>query len=114
MGGNHMAAKVAIIIALAVAVTPAIGAIAWQGRTAGAVNRSVELSGPILGFTQSRERIQVRLVPAGEKEQRNEVVVRSAAGNLAQSIPLKHGQTWASAKLNAGLASAGELKISVE
>lgn len=110
-----MAAKVAIIIASAVALTPAIAALAWTNRTdAAAISRSVELSGPILGFTQSRERIQVRLVPAGENEQRREVVVRAAAGDASQSIPLKPGQTWASAKLSAELAQSPALEISVE
>lgn len=114
-GGNHMAAKVAIIIASAVALTPAIAALAGQtGAETRAISRSVELSGPILGFTQSRERIQVRLVPAEQNEQRQEVIVRSAAGGALQSIPLKQGQTWASAKLSAELASADALKISVE
>jgi hypothetical protein len=114
-GGTHMAAKVAIIIASAVALTPAIAALAWTNRAdAVLVSRSVELSGPILSFTQSQERIQVRLVPAAENEQRREVVVRAAAGDASQSIPLKPGQTWASAKLSAELAHSPALEISVE
>jgi hypothetical protein len=110
-----MAAKVAIIIASAAALTPAIAALAWSNRTDdAAISRSVELSGPILSFTQTRERIQVRLVPAAENEQRREVIVRNGAGDASQSIPLKHGQTWASARLSTELAQSPALEISVE
>jgi hypothetical protein len=108
-------AKAAILIASVLAVTPAAATVFWP-KNAETVNpaRSIELSGPILGFTQSRERIQVRLVAPSEHEQRSEIVVRNASGEVSQTIPLKRGQTWASAKLNAELADAPELQISVE
>jgi hypothetical protein len=114
-GRNQMAIKLAVLIALVLAAIPAVATLAWPARTpAGEVSRSVELSGPILGFTQSRERIQVRLVPLAENERRSQVVVRNAAGAASQAIPLKRGQTWASAQLSAELADASSLQISVE
>lgn len=111
-----MAAKVAITIALALAAAPAIATLAWPNRadTGTEISRSIELSGPIMGFSQSHERIQVRLVPLAQNEQRSQILVRDAGGVLTQSIPLKRGQTWASAQLSAELAGASSLQISVE
>jgi len=109
-----MAAKTAIFIASALVLTPAVASFMWPGREAAdATARSVELSGPIQSFNQTRQQIQVRLVPAADNEQRSQVIVRSAAGR-ALSIPLKHGQTWASATLPEDLAGASALQISVE
>jgi hypothetical protein len=109
-----MAAKTAIVIASALALTPAVATFVWPDREAAdATVRSVELSGPIQSFNQTRQHIQVRLVPAVGAEQRSQVVVRDAAG-ASLSIPLKRGQTWASAKLPEDLASANALQISVE
>ena len=110
-----MAARIAVIVAAVLVVTPAVAGAVWSGHAdTSNLSRSVELSGPILGFTQSRERIQVRLVPPADHEKRSEVIVRNAAGDASQTIPLKRGQTWASAKLSAELADASALQISVE
>jgi hypothetical protein len=109
-----MAAKTAIFIASALALTPAVATLMWPDREAAeATARNVELSGPIQSFNQTRQHIQVRLVPAAGAEQRSQVVVRDAAG-ASLSIPLKHGQTWATAKLPEDLADASTLQISVE
>jgi hypothetical protein len=48
-----------------------------------------------------------------EKRARNSILVRDDAGE-EMSIPLKHGQTWASARLPNALASASDIEISVE
>jgi hypothetical protein len=109
-----MAAKIAIIIASALALIPAVATFMWpDGEAAEVKARSVELSGPIQSFNQTRQHIQVRLVPAVGAEQRSQVIVRDAAG-ASLSIPLKRGQTWASAKLPEDLADASALQISVE
>jgi hypothetical protein len=110
-----MVAKIAIVIASAVALAPALAALAWQTRAdAVGVNRTVELTGPIVGFNQTFQRIQVRLAPLSGKEARREILVRSAGGDASQSIPLKSGQTWASADLDAELAQSPALEILVQ
>lgn len=111
-----MPAKLAIAAFLGLALVPAAGAAFWPSRQPVEVVRTVALHGPIAGFTQTQERIQVRLVPArteDEKRARSGIVVRDATGE-EMSIPLKRGQTWASAKLPSALASASGLEISVE
>lgn len=110
-----MALRAAIIVVSGFAVTPAVAGLLWLSSIdVPAVNRSVALSGPIAGFNQSQERIQVRLVPALDNEQRKEVLVRSVSGDASQLIPLKRGQTWASAKLDADLAHSPALEIVVQ
>jgi hypothetical protein len=111
-----MPVKLAIAAFSTLALVPAVAAVFWPARQSDDVARTVELHGPIAGFTQTRERIQVRLVPARteeEKRARTGILVRDAAGS-EMSIPLKHGQTWASAELPDALASASGLEISVE
>ena len=81
-----------------------------------AAARSVELSDPILSFTQMGDRIQIRLRPATnevERDARRQVTVRTAKGETT-SIPLKAGQTWASTELTGDMADADELIISVD
>jgi hypothetical protein len=115
-GGNRMVAKVALSIAAILAVAPAIATIAWPDNREQAPTRAIELHGPILGFTQSTDRIQVRLVPAktdSEKATRSRVVIRAPNGEEIE-VPLQHGQTWASAELPDKLAGASQLAISVE
>ena len=110
-----MPAKIAIAAFSALALVPAAATVFWPGRQAAEVSRTVALHGPITSFTQTRERIQVRLAPAlteQEKNARNCILVRDAEGDEL-SIPLKHGQTWASAKLPDGLATASDLEISI-
>ncbi|HEX5008209.1 MAG TPA: hypothetical protein VFV70_13920, partial [Hyphomonadaceae bacterium] len=71
---------------------------------------------PIASFTQTRERIQIRLAPPRSEEEKRErrgITVRDHEGDEL-SIPLKRGQTWASAQLPDGLASATDLEISVK
>jgi hypothetical protein len=111
-----MPAKLAIAAFSTLALVPAAAAVFWPARQPVDVSRTVELHGPIASFTQTRERIQVRLVPARneeEKRARNGITIRDAEGDEF-SIPLKHGQTWASAELPAGLATAAVLEISVK
>jgi hypothetical protein len=111
-----MPAKLATAAFLGLALLPATAAAFWPNREPADVVRTVALHGPITGFNQTHERIQVRLAPARteeEKRARTGIVVRDAAGEQI-SIPLKHGQTWASAKLPNELAAASNLEISVE
>jgi hypothetical protein len=111
-----MPAKFAIAAFSALALIPAAATVFWPGRQPVEVSRTVALHGPITSFTQTRERIQVRLAPAlseQEKRARNGILVRDADGDEL-SIPLKHGQTWASARLPDGLATASDLEISVK
>ena len=110
-----MPAKIALAAFSTLALVPAATALFWPDRQPVDIARTVELQGPIAGFTQSRERIQVRLVPASDeaaKRARNDIMIRDAEGDEL-SIPLKHGQTWASAELPDALASASNLEISV-
>jgi hypothetical protein len=100
---------------LALAATPAALTVLWPESGEAAVLRKVALSGPIESFTQSQNRIQVRLRPAGseaEKLTRHTVLVSGADGSEV-AIPLKPGQTWASSELPPALADAGVLEISV-
>lgn len=111
-----MPAKLAIAAFTAVALVPAAAVVLTPGRQPAEVARTVQLHGPIASFTQTRERIQVRLAPArseAEKRARSGIVVRDAGGEEL-AIPLKHGQTWASAQLPDALASASDLEISVK
>lgn len=111
-----MPAKIVIAAFAAIALAPAAATVFWPSLPAVEVARTVELNGPIAGFTQTRDRIQVRLVPARneeEKRSRSSIVIRDPAGEEV-SIPLKRGQTWASAQLPDGLAGATGLEISVK
>jgi hypothetical protein len=115
-GRNGMAAKAVILLAIAVAIAPAAAAVFWPSPDNTALTRAVQISGPIAGFTQSHDRIQVRLTPAAsnsERDARSQVIVTDAEGDQF-TIPLKRGQTWASAELPHNLADAASLNISVE
>jgi hypothetical protein len=95
--------------------TPAALTAMWPTASETSAPRKVELNGPIESFSQSQDRIQVRLLPAGsdaERQARHTVVVSGADGSEL-SIPLKSGQTWASSELPPALADAGVLEISV-
>ena len=111
-----MPAKLMIAAFSALALVPAAATVFWPGRQPLEITRTVALNGPIASFTQTRQRIQVRLIPAqgeNEKRARSGILVRDADGDEL-SIPLKHGQTWASAELPDALASASGLEISVK
>lgn len=115
-GTYRMAAKLAILVAAVLAITPAAVTIAMPEGGAAETLRSVNIKGPILDFTQSHDRIQVRLKPAATEAERNarkQIIVRDAQGD-EMTIALKRGQTWASAELTADLASADTLEISVD
>ena len=110
-----MITKLTIAAAAILAVTPA--AVSAFMPSIGPVTslRSVGLATPVTGFTQTEDRIQVRLSPAsgdGEKLTRTRVVIRDTDGDVL-TIPLEPGQIWASALLPANLASADTLAISV-
>lgn len=112
----RMVAKLAILAAAVLVVTPAAVTVALPDRSETAALRSVSIKGPILSLTQSHDRIQVRLKPAATESERNarqHVIVRDADGDQL-AIPLKPGQTWASAELPADLASADALEISLD
>ena len=108
--------KTALVLAALLAVAPAVATVAWPKETPQAPERSVELNGPILSFTQTRDHIQVRLQPArteAEKAARDHVVIRGENGKSFAS-PLRRGQTWVSIELPADLADADQIDISVE
>lgn len=108
--------KLALGIAALLAIAPAVATLAWPSGRSEAPDRSVELHGPILGFTQTQDRIQVRLQPARtetEKSARAHVVIRGEDGEEFAS-PLQRGQTWASIELPDDLAKADQIDISVE
>ena len=95
--------------------TPAALTAMWPEPGEASVQRKVELNGPIESFSQSEDRIQVRLRPAAsdaEKQARKTVVISGADGSEL-TIPLKSGQTWASSELPPALADADVLEISV-
>lgn len=112
----RMFAKLAYAAVAILVVTPAAVTVMTPPRHESAAMRSVELSDPILGFTQMDNRIQLRLrTPANDTERnaRHEVMVRTNDGH-EMKIPLKPGQTWASFELPANLAGAAELHISID
>jgi hypothetical protein len=111
-----MITKLTIAAAAVLAVTPAAVTVFVPSPGGMAMVRSVELATPVIGFTQSPDRIQVRLQPAAsdaERDARRQVVIRDEDGDSLM-IALKRGQTWASAELPANLASANALVIGVE
>jgi len=111
-----MSTKIAIAGALFLAATPAGLTALWPASDEVSVPRNVAISGPIEAFTQTRDRIQVRLHPAGndaERAARRNVIVSDRDGHRL-SIPLKPGQTWASGVLPPALAGADTLEIRVE
>ena len=111
-----MVAKIAFAAAAILVVTPAAVTVFMPERAPPAPVRSVDLSDPILGFSQTGDRIEVRLRPAANEVGRNDhrkVVVRNAQG-IEKDIPLAPGQTIASAELPPALAGAGSLTIRVE
>jgi hypothetical protein len=108
--------KIALAIAALLALAPAVAALAWPGGGGRTPDRIVELHGPILSFTQTQDRIQVRLQPArtdAEKAERAHVVIRGEEGEEFAS-PLRRGQTWASIELPNDLADADQIDVSVE
>jgi hypothetical protein len=114
--GRKMAAKLFMLALGALVIVPAAGSAFWPRDAGVSVTRSVELDGPFVEFTQTRERIQLRLAPAGsedEKRARTGIVVRDTDG-YELAIPLKRGQTWVSAELPADLGSSAELRISLQ
>jgi hypothetical protein len=97
------------------AITPAAISIAQPQAAAATTARAVQLEGPFLGFTQTQDRIQLRLKPAStmeDRQSRRRIIIRDTDGH-SMAIDLKHGQTWASAELPATLIGAAELHISV-
>ncbi len=113
--GRKMAAKLFILAIGALATIPAAASMFWP-REGEDVMRAVELNGPFSEFNQTRDRIQLRLAPAHterEKRDRTSILVRDGEGDEL-AIPLKRGQTWASAELPPALASADELEISLQ
>ncbi|HVY88687.1 MAG TPA: hypothetical protein VG942_07455 [Hyphomonadaceae bacterium] len=111
-----MIAKIVLVGAALLAITPAVATAFWPASPEQATLRDVDLNGPILGFTQSRDRIQVRLASdkiAKSKADYKQVTVRDQDGDVI-AIPLKDGQTWATAQLPANIADATKLEISVE
>ncbi len=111
-----MITKLTIAAAAVLAVTPAAVSAFVPSLGPATSLRSVELATPVIGFTQTQDKIQVRLSPAvsdAEKHDRSQVVIRDIDGDML-SIPLAVGQIWASAELPASLASADALIIAVE
>lgn len=113
---GHMVTKLLYGAAAAVlAITPAAVTALQPPAEADVAFRAVQLDGPFLGFTQTQDRIQVRLKPPAsldDRKSRHRIVIRNADGD-EMTIGLKNGQTWASAELPATLAGAAELFVSI-
>lgn len=112
----RMVAKITLLAAAVLLVTPAAVTMALPSKREASAMRHVEVDEPVVGFTQLENRIQVRLSPAATEAERNarhHVVIRSTSGQ-EMTIPLKAGQTWASAELTGDLARAQALTISVD
>ncbi|MBK8837722.1 MAG: hypothetical protein IPO30_03215 [Hyphomonadaceae bacterium] len=111
-----MVAKITLLAAAILVVTPAAVTVMMPERPQLAAPRSVELSDPILAFTQTGNRIEVRLRPAAgeiERHAHRKVIIRSIQG-AEMDIPLAAGQTIASVELSPALARADGLAIRVE
>ncbi len=111
-----MVAKIAFAAAAILVVTPAAVTVFMPERAPPAPVRSVDLTDPILGFSQTGDRIEVRLRPttdATEHKTHRKVVVRNAQGT-EKDIPVAPGQTVVSAELPPALAGADDLTIRVE
>ena len=111
-----MVAKIAFVAAAILVVTPAAVTVFMPERTPPAPVRSVELSDPILGFSQTGDRIEIRLRPAANEADRNnqrKVVIRNAQG-IEKDIPVAPGQTGVGTARPPALASADDLTIRVE
>ena len=111
-----MVAKIALVAAAILVVTLAAVTFMMPERPQLAALHSVELSDPILAFTQTGNRIEVRLRPAAaeiERHAHRKVIIRGTQG-AEMDIPLAAGQTIASAELSPALARADGLTIRVE
>lgn len=111
-----MVAKITFAAAAILVVTPAAVTVFMPERAPPAPVRSVDLSDPILGFSQTGDRIEVRLRPAANETERNghrKLIVRNAHG-AEKGVPLAPGQTVVSTELPAALAAADDLTIRVE
>ena len=112
----RMVAKLTLLAAAVLVVTPAAVTVALPSKLEASATRSIEVDEPVVGFTQLENRIQVRLSPAAsdaERSARHRVIIRATSGEQ-MTIPLKAGQTWASTELTADLARAHALTISVD
>lgn len=115
-----MLAKTAIVLVACVALAPAVATMAVKGQqTPPAIERRVELHGPIVSFSQTQSRIEVRLSsPHPHAKAPARIIVMGAepgAKGVAQmAVRVKPGQTYVSAKLEGELAQADALIISVE
>jgi hypothetical protein len=119
-----MAIKLVMLFVAAVAVSPAVATLAGKSqKPAPSLTRQVDLSGPIHSFTQTQDRIQVRLTPARgeEKAARTRLIVRTGGAHAAPepvireiAVPIRPGQTWLSAELPAAIARAETISVSVE
>ncbi|RYD92892.1 MAG: hypothetical protein EOP61_24670 [Sphingomonadales bacterium] len=111
-----MVSRITLLAAAVLLITPAAVTMALPSKHEVSAARSIAVDGPVVGVTQLHNRIQVRLDPAtteAERNTRHHVVIRSASGETMM-IPLKAGQTWASAELSDALARADALTISVD
>lgn len=111
-----MITKLTIAAAAVLAITPAAVSAFVPSSGRATSLRSVELATPVIGFTQTQDKIQICLSPAAtdaEKRARTKVVINDMDGDTL-SIPLEAGQIWASAELPANLASADALVIAVQ
>ena len=72
-----MAIKAALFLISAALLTPAVAGFAATDRSAQPQTlRAVALSGPIISFTQSRDRIQIRVLRTAEDSQRA-IIIRA-------------------------------------
>ncbi len=111
-----MLAKSAIAAIAVLAAAPGVTAVAWSLRPSADVPaKAVELRGPILSFTRTIDRIQVRLTaPRDESVERTLTVEDAAGDHPALTLKLRRKQDYVSARLPEGLAEADALVIAVD
>lgn len=112
-----MLTKIVIAGFAILALAPvAVSVMTTSDAAESSVSRMVKLEGPFMDFNQSHDRIQLRLKTGATIDERTTnkriIVIRDTDGD-EMTIPLRRGQTWASAELPEALSSASELSISL-
>lgn len=119
MRGNAIAFRASIALVAALVLTPAVltAGQSWLASSE-TLSRPVTLQGPIVGFSQSHGKIEVRLDPVAARNAGGDMLLSVADSADPASNPvrieLRNGQTFASARLPDHLAAAPMLSVTVE
>lgn len=114
-----MVIRAGTILLVALLLTPAALTAGRSWLTSGeTVTRPVTLQGPITGFRQARGQIEVTLDSSAARPASGamRLFVADASDPAAPplNMPLKRGQTFATAKLPEHLAQADRLTVTIE